>query len=273
MISLEKNLLIVDTSYLIFYRYHALKVWYGHARPDESIDSYEDVTECEDYMERYRKTFFQTLDKIVKETGVPKSNIIFARDCSGPNNWRSKIFPKYKQNRDYSNFNGKSLFDWTVDNLLVEWPESSVLKFECIEADDIAAVITKFVHEKRPETKTTIVTNDNDYLQLLKYPNVKLINLKMESLEKRSSGNPQHDLMKKIIMGDPSDNIPKLFKGCGPKTFQKFMEDPELLNKKLDESDEIEKQFSLNELLVDFDKIPSNKITKLLDWCRETFVK
>jgi 5'-3' exonuclease len=88
---------------------------------------------------------------------------------------------------------------------------------------------------------------------------VQLFNLTYRNIAtgKGTTGNPETDLQMKIIMGDSSDNIPSVFPKCGPKTAQKCIDDPAFLLKKMTEKpEEYQKQYELNQLLVDFSKIP-----------------
>lgn len=258
------RLFIVDTSYLVFYRFHAIRMWLSKAKPEISLDGVEDITSIPEFMKTYQSTFFKTLEKIIKSEGVRPENIIFARDCSSQDVWRRLIFPDYKGNRDYTNFCGKTIFQWTYDNLLPVYIQlgAKVIRFDYIEADDIAALIVM----NCPDRDITIITNDNDYLQLLKYPRLKLLNLKEEDLKKRSIGTPNGDLMKKIVLGDPSDNIPKVFSKCGPKTLEKYLADEKLFNDSLDKEPDARKRYKLNRVLVDFEQIPTHYKDEVKAW-------
>jgi 5'-3' exonuclease len=58
-------------------------------------------------------------------------------------------------------------------------------------------------------------------------------------------------------MGDSSDNIPSIFPKCGPKTAKKCIDDPIYFQKKMSENlEEYQKQYKLNQLLVNFENIP-----------------
>ena len=261
---MASTLLVIDTSYLIFFRFHAVKSWITRAKPEIELDKTDDITTIPDFMATYRKTFLKTVEKIMKTHNITMNNVVFARDCSGDNVWRKLIFPEYKANRDYSKFNGKTIFKWTYDNLLPEYISkgAKVVRFEYIEADDIAAIITMHV-KNRP---ILIVTNDNDYLQLCVYDNIKLINLKEEDLALRSIGTPHGDLMKKIILGDPSDNIPKVFVKCGIKTLEKYLLNPQLLEDALKQDIEANKRYKLNRVLIDFNQIPEIYKQEVIEW-------
>lgn len=261
---MAKTFLLVDTSYLVFYRFHALKIWFSKARPDVSLET-EDITSIPEFMEKYESTFLQTIQKISKKEGLTLNHTIFIRDCSGSDIWRRDYYPPYKGTRDYSNFNGKKLFQWTYDHLFPNYINqgATVLRFDRLEADDVAALIVK---QKQIDDKVIIITSDNDYLQLLSYPNVTLLNLKGESLSEKSIGSPYADLMKKVIMGDPSDNIPKVFKRCGIKTLQKYIDDKTMLDKALDLDKEAKLQFDLNQQLIDFNHIPETYSKPVIEW-------
>ena len=261
---MSNTLLVIDTSYLIFFRFHAVKSWITRAKPEIELDATDDITTISDFMATYKKTFFNTIDKIMKKQNITMNNVIFARDCSGANVWRKLIFPEYKANRDYSKFNGKTIFQWTYDNLLPEYltKGAKVVRFEYIEADDIVAIISMHV-KNRP---ILIITNDNDYLQLRVNESVRLINLKEEDLMLRSIGTPNGDLMKKIVLGDPSDNIPKVFNKCGIKTLEKYLLNPQLLEDALKQDIEANKRYKLNKVLVDFNQIPEIYKKEVIEW-------
>jgi 5'-3' exonuclease len=74
-----------------------------------------------------------------------------------------------------------------------------------------------------------ILTNDNDYLQVM-YNNVNIINLDNKDLKICSLGSPEIDLFVKILLGDKSDNISKVFERLGEKLAIKIYETPGLLN-------------------------------------------
>ena len=84
-----------------------------------------------------------------------------------------------------------------------------------------------------------------------------LINLKHKLLSEKSLGSREKDLNMKIILGDSADNIPKSIPRCGKKTALTLVNNPKELQKKL-ENQEIFEQYSLNQLLIDFNYIPKN---------------
>ena len=86
--------------------------------------------------------------------------------------------------------------------------------------------------------------------------NTELVNIKGESLLKKSKGSPKKDLLTKIIGGDNSDYIPAIFNKCGPKTTEKLVNNEDLLNERLLQDENARKKYELNKLLVDFNSIP-----------------
>lgn len=96
-----------------------------------------------------------------------------------------------------------------------------------------------------------------DYLQLHS-DKVKIFDLSFNNVaEKKSSfGDAGINLFCKIVMGDTSDNIPSIFKKCGPKTAIKCWNDRDYFEEKLEKEDAYEK-YEKNRLIVDFSSIPT----------------
>jgi 5'-3' exonuclease len=114
-------------------------------------------------------------------------------------------------------------------------------------------------------TVITIITNDNDYIQLLDNPAIdanKAIvyvkNLVNKDLLERVDYSPRVYLKVKTILGDKSDNIPSIISKCGDKTAFKLATDVDKLEKVLEESPAAKSQYMLNQLLIDFDNIPKS---------------
>ena len=63
-------------------------------------------------------------------------------------------------------------------------------------------------------------------------------------------------LISKILLGDTSDNIPSIFKKCGPKTALKCFQDSIYFEERLKKENALEK-YNLNKLLIDFNNIPA----------------
>ena len=267
-----KTFIFVDGSYYCFHRYYSLLNWWKNAHPDEKMD---DPLQNTTFVEKFKKTFIETLQQIPKKLKINKQKnkpkidpiMIVGRDCKRANIWRNDFYDKYKATRDISAENGfmggpffKMAYD---DQLFQQGGAQEILYHSKLEADDCIAISVKNLIQKYPDCTIYIITSDNDYLQLVR-ENVHIYNLAFKNLKdsKVFTGNPEKDLKLKIIMGDSSDNIPSVFPKCGIKTAMKCIEDPEFFKKKMANNAEYYKQYALNETLVSFDKIPEELVNE-----------
>ncbi len=262
------HFILIDGSYFIFYRYYALIAWWKVAKKDDELGN---PSENEEFVEKYRKTFISKMEEIPKKLGYKKKDknqpiIMVGKDCSRSEIWRTTMFPNYKGNRDYTNFHGGPLFSMTYkDNLFQEGGAKAILSHPHLEADDCIAITARHICTTQPKDNTliTIITSDTDYMQICS-EQIKLITLKFKPVnnEKNSYGIPEKDLFCKIVIGDKSDNIPGVFKKCGKKTAEKYYDDRELFNKKLDEdeSGETRGRYEHNRRMISFDEIPKEYV-------------
>jgi len=88
---------------------------------------------------------------------------------------------------------------------------------------------------------------------------VKIYNLKYKDIteSKNCFKDAEKDLFCKIVSGDKSDCIPSVFKKCGIKTAEKYWNDKENFNKKLESDLDAVEQYELNKQIIDFNNIPS----------------
>jgi 5'-3' exonuclease len=265
---MEPTFIFVDGSYYNFYRYYALLNWWKNAKPEEPLD---DPYQNEIFVEKFKKTHVEKLQEIPKKLKIDKKInpiLIVGKDCKRENIWRMEIFEKYKANRANGNedgFMGGPFFKMAYEeDLFYKGGAKAILKHPRLEADDCIAISVKHLLNKYPNCQIYIITSDKDYLQL-KTQNVQIYNLAYKNIaeNKSSTGNPQHDLEIKIIMGDTSDNIPSVFPKCGPKTAQKCIEDPAFFKKKMSNQD-YHRQYNLNKELVSFDMIPNILIKEFM---------
>ena len=87
--------LIIDGSYYCFYRYHALKQWWGFARKDLSPIEHQ-----EEFLEKFRDVFIKKLLELPKTLNLENPTIMVGKDCPRKDIWRMEIFPEYKGNRN-----------------------------------------------------------------------------------------------------------------------------------------------------------------------------
>jgi len=196
-------------------------------------------------------------------------SLIAAKDCKREKIWRNKLFSNYKANRangPEDGFMGGPFFKMVYEeSLFIQGGAKTILQHPKLEADDCIAITVKYLLNTNPSCNIYIITSDKDYLQIAS-DRVYLYNLLFKNLaeQKSSSGDSECDLFMKILTGDPSDNIPSIFPKCGPKTALKYFNNRELLNKKLEESEEYKKQYEINKTLIDFNNIPEHIVNEFL---------
>lgn len=255
------TVVIIDSSYFNFYRYHATLSWFNWnaERKEDAIGVYwlDNLI----FMEKFEKMWFETIMKITSKFRIKRSDIIFARD--GRDVWRYKLYPEYKGKRKhYSDDDPHSpypVFKLVDEEYHERVGSAGVLKLSTAEADDIAAITTWYLRSLHPDKKVVIITGDRDFLQLSEGESVKIYELK--GWNQITSENPQRSLLVKILQGDPSDNIPHAFKGCGKKTAERLADDPDELLAALEKHGR--EQYDLNETLIDFTFIPEEIIVEI----------
>ena len=266
-----KNYLLLDTSYIIFYRYFALLQWWKLAKKDMQLT--DNPYETPEFVEKFEKLFLEQIQTIKKKLKIHKQEncVIAARDCNRKDIWRNEIFPKYKESRYKDDaFMGGEFFKLVYNNdLLTKAGVEYIFKYDNLEADDIVAIIKNKIRKKYPQANIYIITNDQDYLQLCD-ENTKLFNLQFKNLleNKKVFQEADKNLFFKIVLGDKSDNIPPILNGCGPKTTEKYYLDRNLFQNALDNQNANDK-YNLNKKLVDFNEIPDNLVNGFLHTFKE----
>lgn len=241
----------IDLSNYVFHRYFALQSWCKIAQKELDKDAFR---------EKYKALFIKNLQTMQKKLKFNWKSTYFARDCWRGVVWRKQLYPEYKGNRDkrVDSFD-PTIFDYTYDEIMPELMEKygcCMLQYACAEADDIVAVAHKKVRSIDKEIKVIIITNDNDYLQLLD-DNTYIANCKLLELKSRFTQEElDHFGLLKVIVGDKSDNIPPIQKKIGNKTALQLCLNRYELEEKLCKSTECRSAFNLNENLILFDKIP-----------------
>ena len=196
-------------------------------------------------------------------------NVVIA--CDDKNYWRKNIFPYYKanrkKNRDESDVDWPAIFS-ALEKFKVELKENfpyKVIQVPHAEADDIIAVLTKKYHTDG----ILIASHDKDYQQLQKYPLVKqysnVMNRELICL------TPEKYLLEHIIKGDTGDGIPNCLSPDN-SLVMKIRQKP-ITTKRLDQisnnfdlvDDDTKRNFFRNKALIDFEEIPENIETQIID--------
>ena len=242
--------LVIDTSYYIFYRYFATARWATHA----------DITEREKILAAFERHFYSDLNNW-KATGA---DIYFCLDCPREQIWRREIFPEYKKGRVTSESFDTNAFP-TIYSILDEKIDGiHICKGARLEADDCAYLIVSDIIEKTPEMRITVITNDNDYLQMddrVSIQNMQGEDIRARALKKLNAKTAAECLLMKILMGDKSDEIPPVCAGIGPKTAEKLVAMSEadrmaFLTKKMGCPTLVEAAIKRNKTIISFEEIP-----------------
>ena len=241
----NQKVLMIDFSYFYIYRYHAIMSWFKMSQTPYNEEL---------LLMKYKKIFIENIEKVIKKFKVNRKNVLLVGDCSRKNIWRLDIYERYKENRDKcdykENINPK-IFPIIYDEIIPMLTKTGI-QYVChdkLEADDIVYIVSK-----RIPNDIIIVTNDNDYLQMIR-DNLDIVNLpSLKSIRDRCMANPRKDLLLKVLSGDVSDNIPSII---SKKQAIKLInqDDEEVIHKYIEKKD-VRRQFAMNMLLIDMSKIP-----------------
>jgi 5'-3' exonuclease len=221
--------LLVDTSFWLYYRFFALRNWYKRAYPDIVGNNpnfnlehnwFEDVI----FMNKYQKLFIDNIKTICKKYKTLLTNVVFCIDCSHKDMWRLEDYKDYKGTRLDSHlrneFNSYNLFSYIKKTYLPQlqllYGVKIIYNHKC-EADDIIGHFAPYLINNG-FSKVLLLANDNDYLQICNNK-IYMINGNGQPNENSFNENTticigEQYLIKKILIGDTSDNI----KCCCAKT-------------------------------------------------------
>ncbi len=244
----RKMYVIVDLGYLLFYRYHASMRWLDFQKQLE-----EELTE-EYIASIFKKHLISQLEKLRKK--YPSAHFLFCKDEKHGNVWRKAIYPEYKATRGEASRCEVTARIITLQHVMIQVVNDIGRVFEGhgLEADDVAYLLVQKLRAEQPSEEIIIVTSDRDYLQMTD-EKVHIVDGSGKWVV--GSGDAKKDLWTKIIMGDKSDNISPIAKGCGKKTAEALAGDP----KKLVEfvaKHKCHEMLDRNITLVSMDKIPSD---------------
>jgi hypothetical protein len=218
----------------------------------------------------------RTYVKKYKNTYGPE--IIIA--CDSRHYWRREIYPHYKasrkQSRDSSGHDWDSIFDCLnkIREELKLFSPYKVIEVDTCEADDIIGTLTR---KFAPDQKVLILSSDGDFPQLQRYgTNVKQYNPSQKKFV--VSDNPISDLKEKIIRGDKGDGIPNIL--SKDDTFINGIRQKSITEVKLSNwmnqdpkefcNEEMLRNFSRNQNLIDLTKIPTKIQDSIIDTYNDT---
>jgi len=139
--------------------------------------------------------------------------------------YRKEIYPKYKDNRrilrekqtEQEAQDFKDFMEEYERVILACREEFTVLRFDHVEADDIAA----FVCKKLPNNYIWLISSDKDWDLLItdkvsRFSTVTRKETRIDNWYEHYDVTPEQYISLKVLMGDSGDNIPGI-KGFGPK--------------------------------------------------------
>ena len=188
--------------------------------------------------------------------------------------WRKDVFPYYKASRRKAR--DESELDWgcifsalnKIRDELKEVFPYKVIQIDGCEADDvIGAIVHKEGKYLNSGENFLILSGDKDYIQLLKYANVKQYSPILKKWITHS--NPEEYLFEHIIRGDAGDGVPNVL--SPDNSFVMNIRQRPITQKRLSElhdiekmSDEIKRNYFRNKTLIDLNEIPSSNKEKIL---------
>jgi len=225
-----------------------------------------------------RHMCINTIRSNVKQFKNKYPNVILC--CDNKKYWRKEFFSFYKSqrkvDREASGLDWSMIFDTLNrlrDEMKVYFPYK-VLDVDGAEADDVIAVLTARL---APSSNILILSSDKDFGQLQKYPNVTQYSPILKKFIKID--DPKTFIREHVLKGDRGDGIPNFL--SPDDTFARGERQKILNSKKLQEwvsqdaetfctTDIMLRGFKRNQTLVDFDYIPDDIRTRIVEAFEET---
>lgn len=173
--------------------------------------------------------FFKILYSNITRFNI--SEVVIAFDCHR-SKLREEVYPEYKQHRKRISEDWDQIFkvQFPIIKRILRnmgityiWDNHGI---NDMEGDDYLALL----YQKNCLQEVYLLSSDEDFVQLLEFPNIKIINpskdmiITSKNCKEVYGYEPKQAKDMKILCGDSSDNILGL-KGVGPKTALKFLEE------------------------------------------------
>jgi hypothetical protein len=232
-----------------------------------------------------RHVTLSTLKSYKKKYGKEYGQLVIC--CDGRKYWRKEYFEHYKasrkKSRDASHLDWKLIFD-TLSEMredLAKYLPYKVIHVDRAEADDVIAVLTKWVQDNELVTeglveesqKVLILSSDKDFKQLQLYPNVKQWSPMQKKYITATKQEIRDFMVEHIVKGDSGDGVPNILskddtfvsgerqKVMSAKRLQEFIENGEAACR----NDEEKRNYARNQTLVDFFFIPEDVSKDIVD--------
>lgn len=225
-----------------------------------------------------RHLVLNSIRNVVSKNKLKYSELVIA--CDSSRYWRKEVFPQYKFKRKKAQEDSK--YDWKlifscleiIKEELKEHSPYKVLEVDGAEADDIIAVLAKWSNDNdlvqeglfNSPKPFLIISRDTDFIQLHKYPHIQQYSTISKAYIKPKV-SPTMDLKEKIIRGDDGDSIPNFL--SPDNSFTDSIRQKSIMTARLPEYLESDfsdnENFRRNQRLIDFDYIPDELRSKIVD--------
>ena len=289
----NKILVVCDQSYFEYYVLFGAVNKFMKRKPDEAkmlIKAPEDTDQSNlpDLLvsSTFRKILkemtmkrCEVLDWVLKQNFqdefdmADQIDIVFAQDDRVSKSFRKDIYPEYKLQRAFTpkSFKTQPIKEY-INNVIFKDLDVEekygyrFVKVDGAEGDDVIATIMKSLDGYMLKI---LFASDKDFLQI---DSIKQFDLSGKEVLRKWGDEvlSAHDfLMMRILLGDVSDNIPKVFDKVGPKKALKLIHDNAALKAKLKENQASAKQFKMNKQLICFSEIPKELNDRILEKVNE----
>jgi 5'-3' exonuclease len=196
------------------------------------------------------------------------ATIVFCADDFTSRGFRRTIYEGYKGGRTearaknpYSITKIKQYFKVIFDQTDI-WNRCGY-KYAFVDGAEADDIIFKLMTNYNDEYENKIViSSDKDLLQIPDTTQFDLNDKIVTRAGKSGMLTAKEFLVRKVLIGDASDNIPQVFKRVGPAKAEKMIKEGSL-KERLDQDENAKNQFELNLKLMDISRMPkelSNKI-------------
>jgi len=225
-----------------------------------------------------RHVTLSTIKSYKKKYGKEYGQVVIA--CDGRKYWRKEVFAHYKANRkksrDASDLDWKLIFDTLTEMRedLAKYFPYKVVHVERAEADDVIAVLTKYVQENEliqeglveEAQKVLILSSDKDFKQLQLEWDVKQWSPMVKKFITASKSEIKDWMNEHIAKGDSGDGVPNVLSAddvfiVGERqkpVSAKRLEEFKALGREACRTDDERTRWDRNIRMVDFAYIPED---------------
>lgn len=186
------------------------------------------IESCQDEKD-FAKKFFSRLREYAKQFTTYVNMCLFFDNKNGT--WRDKIYSDYQKDRkaQKEKYTEQQKLETEKRSKYLKYIEQQIdkskftyLSYPHTETDDLVSLYCNNIQEEG-ET-VVILTTDKDLFQLIREKGKKKVQvlflIKRRLIKDEKEG--KDILEKKIMLGDPSDSIPSVCSGVGPKYYPDF---------------------------------------------------